>query len=308
MTFLALILALLAEQALPQNQRKWLYHYFLRFAHYLEAKTKTGTEADGQLAWWVAVLPITLIVWFLDESFNAFFRFGFNFGLLYLVLGFRHFSVPFARMSQTLQEGDLIAARMHLRDLTGMDTHGLTATDVARLGIEQGILDSYRYVFGVLWFFMFFGVAGAVFFRLASMLIHTWSMLEAVEKNSAKLMVEPAYGLFAKRALKVIDYVPVRLTALVFACVGQFADALYCLQTQIQLWRATCAEVLFAATAGSIEIKLARQPEQILAVGSPNYLGLGDLPNAQYLPLAIAMVWRAVLLILFILLLIYILF
>lgn len=305
MTFLALILAMLAEQALPQNKRKWMYHYFLRFAYYLETKTKTGTEADGQLAWWVAVLPITLIVWFLDDSFNSFFQFVFNFGLLYFVLGFRHFSAPFSRMSQTLQEGDLIAARMHLRDLTGMDTHGFTETDVARLGIEQGVLDSYRYVFGALWFFMFFGVAGAVFFRLACILIHAWPIYDVFgEEDKA----EQSYGRFARRALRVIDYIPARLTALVFACVGQFADALYCLQTQTLLWKAKSEEILFAATAGSIYTKLARQSGQILEIGSPNYVGLGDYPNAQYLPLAIAMVWRSVLLILFILLVVSILF
>ena len=51
----------------------------------------------------------------------------------------------------------------------------LSATDIAKLAIEQGLMDSYRQVFAALfWFTVLPGPAGAVLYRAVALLADEW--------------------------------------------------------------------------------------------------------------------------------------
>ena len=66
-------------------------------------------------------------------------------------------------------------ARRALAAWRGGSTLDLDSEDVARLAIERGLVDAYRQVFAVLfWFVVLPGPAGAVLYRAAVLLAEQW--------------------------------------------------------------------------------------------------------------------------------------
>jgi adenosylcobinamide-phosphate synthase len=99
------------------------------------------------------------------------------------------------------------------------------------------------------------------------------------------LSVSPSFQGSANRAWYLADWVPVRLTALGFAFVGSFEEA-------VDSWRQYAARypedndgVILAATAGAINVQL----------GEPEEIG-GDqqVPQAVHLRAFVGLVWRTV--------------
>src|SRR5438876_957694 len=70
------------------------------------------------------------------------------------------------------------------------------------------------------WCLVLPGPLGLVLYPLALRAARSWEHL--VERD------ERDFGWFAARAFHVIDWIPQRLTAFVFAIVGDFEDALFC--------------------------------------------------------------------------------
>ena len=105
-----------------------------------------------------------------------------------------------------------------------MSPADIAKQDVARLAIERGLADAYRQVFGVLfWFMVLQGPVGAVLYRAAVLLAGTngkaLSPAPMSVRRSGRFSV---FGEPARQLLRWVDWIPVRLTALSFAVVGDF--------------------------------------------------------------------------------------
>ena len=60
------------------------------------------------------------------------------------------------------------------------------------------------------------------------------------------------FGRFAYRAQETLDWLPTRLTALSFAIMGDFEDAVYCWRAQAQAWGHYAYGILLASAAGAL--------------------------------------------------------
>src|SRR4029078_1389132 len=97
--------------------------------------------------------------------------------------------------------------------------------------------ESYRRVFATLfWFTLLPGPAGAVLYRAAALLAEHWRGDTRGEDVTPIAKAREAFGRPARRVLWLLDWIPVRLTALSFAVVGDFEDAVYCWGTQASSW------------------------------------------------------------------------
>jgi AmpE protein len=77
---------------------------------------------------------------------------------------------------------------------------------------------NYRYYIAIMIFFVLFGAAGAVFYRLLTTL---------VERNpDDEIVIEPSLLQQAKQLLALIDWLPVRITAFGYMFVGHFSKAM----------------------------------------------------------------------------------
>lgn len=291
MSILSLIIALVLEQFRPISSRNPFYLAFVRFANRLERAMDAGEYRNGVLAWLIAVLPLVVLgaggYWLLLVKGSVILALAWNIVILYLTMGFRQFSHAFTGISKALRADDTEAAREFLADWTGQPSSELTPDEIAKLTIEHGVIDSYRYVFGTIFWFVVLGwlagPVGALVYRAACLLQQKWRGNES-------------FGAFSAWILSVMDYVPVRCAAVGFAIMGDFEDAVYCWREQAKQWVDYDYGILLASGAGALGVRLGNTVHQDHTVRFRPELGIGDEANANYLASAVGLVWRSVLL------------
>jgi adenosylcobinamide-phosphate synthase len=296
MNFLAVIVALALEQWRTFGWRGALQRAFVRYGRALERRFNAGTAQQGAIATLLALLPAVAIAaagyWVLDQL-HPLLALVWDVTILYLLVGFRHFSHAFSAIAEALRAGDAMAARKRLAAWRGTDASSAAAEELPKLAIEQGIGDSYRHVFGTLfWFLVLPGPAGAVLYRLSALLAEHWRGDAATPMGNEL----EAFGRPARRLLYWLDWVPVRLTAVTFAIVGDFEDAIYCWRTQAKAWTSRHEGILLASGAGALGAMIGGPITG--PTGEPEFrpeLGLGDVADAELMPSAIGLVWRALL-------------
>jgi adenosylcobinamide-phosphate synthase len=305
MNFLAIVLALALEQWRTFRWRNSLQRAFVRYARALEQRFNAGSPRQGAIAAALALLPpvaIAALLYALLVALHPLLALLCNVAVLYVLVGFRHFSHAFSAISEALKAGDAISARRILVAWRGIDASGATAEEIPKLAIERGLEDSYRHVFGTLfWFLVLPGPAGAVLYRLTVLLAERWRG-EAATPAGHELS---EFGRPVQRLLFWLDWAPVRLTAGTFAIVGDFEDAIYCWRTQAKAWLSLHEGILLASGAGALRTLLGGT--LTLPTGELEFrpeLGLGETADADIMPSAIGLVWRALLVWLVLLLLV----
>lgn len=322
MGFLSLIIALLVEQLRPLSSANVAYNAVRGTAEALERNFNAGERQQGVFAWFLLVAPLTILAWliyFLIARAHPFLGLAWNALILYLTLGFRQFSHYYTDIQVALANNDLDTARRLLTEWKRasdpkFSAADLVLSDVCRLAIEEALVASHRHVFGVFfWFVVLPGPSGAVLYRLADYLARRWNAAptRAVTRDEAtpESLVEP-FGVFARHAFHWIDWIPVRMTAVGFAIVGNFEDAVFCWRNHVWQWADPSRGILLAAGTGALGVRLgpatrpAFEPAQRPGI-DPNatdaFDAFGDvMPGVDASPAAlgsaVGLVWRSMLL------------
>ena len=313
MTLLAILSALGLEQWHAFEWRAAAERTFVAYARRLERQFNGGSAGQGTVATALALLPPVLLataVWYLADAVHPVLGLVWNAVILYLLMGFRRFSHAVSTIIQAFKDGDVDSARRALAGWRGGSPRELASDDVARLAIERGLTDAYRQVFAVLfWFLVLPGPAGAVLYRAAALLADEWRGHAPGDDSTPLLRSRVEFGKPARALQDVLDWVPVRLTALGFAIVGDFEDAAYCWRMQAKTWPASdggeATGIILASGAGALGVHLGGP---VALPGGEVHLrpelGMGDPATPEILPSAVGLVWRALVLWLVLILLI----
>lgn len=285
MSVLAIIAALVIEQWRPLGQRPAVQGTLGAWAGWLEQSFNGGERHHGVIAWLVAVLPpvaLALALHYLLYRLHPLVALVFNIAVLYLTLGFRQFSHYFTDIQVAVKSGDVERARVALEQWRGASGVVRPREEVIRLAIEEALLASHRHVFGVLlWYLLLPGPSGAVLYRLAAYFAWRWQALGG-------------FGEFAERAFHVLDWPAVRLTAAAFAVVGDFEDAVYCWRTQARSWFDPNAGIVLAAGAGAMGVRLGMPVQDVEGMQPRPELGVGEPAEGPFLDSTVGLLWRAV--------------
>ncbi|MDF3037211.1 MAG: CobD/CbiB family protein [Paucimonas sp.] len=245
------------------------------------------------------MVPTALVYWLCLQA-GPLAAFVCNVAVLYLTLGFRHYSHFFTSIQIALNAGDEASARSLLAEWTKLDTSSMDVTEISRVAVGRALITSHRNVFGVFfWFLMPFGPACAVMYRLAEYLARAW--------NEPEHMQSEVFGRFATRAFYWIDFIPARLTALAFAIVGNFEDAIYSWRNFAERWHDESVGIILSAGGGAMGVRLGAPQQDAANLSAVNaedgeLLGIeirmppGDESTARALQSTVALVWRALLL------------
>jgi adenosylcobinamide-phosphate synthase len=293
--FLALILALLIEQARPLPHDNFVHRATVAFADAVKRATDAGHRRYGIFGWCLVVgllLGALLAAQWLLLLAHPLALFLLYVAVLYWTVGFRQFSHAFSEIQLALAASDVTSARQALQLWLRRNDPEYSALDapvheICRQAIAQALVAAHRHVFGPLfWFILLPGAIGPVLYRVAQMLARRW-----VEPN------EP-YGEFAQGAYWVLDWLPLRLSAAGFAIVGNFEDAVYC-------WRGALASgsgndqrsLLLATGGGALGLRVADPAlEAQWAAGEQGFDWQGAEPGSAGLRSAVGLVWRSVVL------------
>ena len=295
MSILAIIAALLLEQWRALDNRRILQQALGAWAGWLEQAFNGGERRHGMIAWLVAVLPPVLLALLVHQvllSVHFLLAAAFHVAVLYFTLGFRQFSHHFTELQIAVKSGDIERARTMLEEWRGASGVVRTREEVIRLAMEEALISSHRHVFGVIfWYMVLPGPTGAVLYRLAAYLHYRWKDLGG-------------FGRFAGRAFQLIEWPAVRLTAASFAVVGDFEDAIYCWRTQARTWLDPNEGVVLAAGAGAMGVRLGMPVQEMEGMSPRPELGVGEPADGPFLDSTVGLVWRALVVWIFVLLIV----
>ena len=289
MSFISILIALLLEQARPLAQVNPVHNTNRGWVRWVVRSFDAGKPQHGWLAWSIAVLVPALVAclvhWALVETLGWIAAVLWNIAILYVTLGFRQFSHHFTQIRDALYAGDEALARTLLAQWMRIDASELPRSEIVRHVIEYSVLSAHRHVFGVLaWYSLLaalgLGPAGAVVYRVGEYVVRYANR----PLRATSVPISGPLQACANRAWYLIDWFPARMTALGFAFVGSFEEAVDSWRRHEARFPADNDGVVIAATAGAVNVKLgAQQP------GSE-----GQIPQSVHLRAVVGLVWRTV--------------
>ncbi len=289
MSFISILLALLLEQARPLGPVNVVHNSVRQWLRWVATTLDTGKPHHAWLAWWLAVaLPAVVVLaihWLLVWSVGWIAAVVWSVVVLYATLGFRQFSHHFTEIRDALLVGDEDLARRALAEWMRIDATTLPRSEIVRHVIVHSVLSAHRHVFGVFaWYSLLaalgLGPAGAVFYRVSELMVrYTNRTVDPSDTPVSEALLESANAAWA-----LMDWVPARITALSFAFVGSFEEA-------VDSWRQYAAQspgdndgVILAATSGAVNVRL----------GPPEQGNVFPAPQPVHLRAVVGLVWRTV--------------
>ncbi len=316
MSFFAILCALLVEQVRPLAYHNPVYASVLAWTRWTSRNFDAGKPHHGWVAWALAVFAPTLLAlgmhWLLVLTLGAPFAVVWSVAVLYVTLGFRQFSHHFTGIRDALDDGDEPLARTLLARWQRVDAAELPRSEIVRHVIEHSVIAAHRHVFGVLaWFSILaalgLGPAGAVFYRMSEFVSRYWEHKDGASIQPSSVWVQRA----ADGAWRLIDWLPARITALGFAVVGSFEEAIDCWRNDARRFPDPNDGVILAATSGAVNVRLGggtlsaapladtlarAQAGESLAAGRglDNGSTPGRDPEPAHLRSVVGLVWRSV--------------
>ena len=305
MSFLSLFFAFLIEQARPLAPSNWVHRALRAWVTWVSQSLDAGQPRLAWTTWTLAVgAPTALAViihWSLMLVFGWPVAMLWGIAVLYAALGFRQFSHHFTDIRDSLDAGDERLARELLSEWQQVSVGQMPRSELLRHVIEHSVLSAHRHVFGVLaWFSVLaalgFGPAGAVLYRMSELVSRTWV---ASQKPKAGWVSE-TLQVAARTAWHRVDWLPARMTAIAFAVMGNFEEAIDCWRTHAQRFPDDNDGVVLSATAGAIDVRLGgealRDDHAETDHSADSESTPGRTPEMAHLPSVVGLVWRSVVL------------
>jgi adenosylcobinamide-phosphate synthase len=301
MSFISVLFALLLEQARPLSRGNPIHAGMRAWVRWCTRNLDAGKPLHGWLAWGFAVggptLLSLLVYWLLVVFVGWPLAVLWSALVLYASLGFRQFSFHFTQIRDALADGDEPLARSLLADWQQIEAQAWSRSDMIGKVIEFSVLASHRHVFGVLaWFSVLaafgLGPTGAVLYRLSEFVARYWRHQSETHLQS----VSAALQNNAQTAWVVVDWLPARVTALGFAVVGNFEEAIDGWRRYAEQSGAQNDGMLLAATAGALNIQLTASAvgDHVMAPNMPERRSQRPAPELAHLAIVVGLVWRAV--------------
>lgn len=308
MSFFALLIALLIEQVRPLGPHNAIHSGLRVWARTVSRNFDAGKPQHGWVAWTLAVVLPAVVAMVVHEVLLRFVGWPaamvWSVVVLYVTLGFRQFSHHFTEIRDALESGDETRARELLARWQRVDASALPRSEIVRHVIEYSVLAAHRHVFGVVaWFVVLaafgLGPAGAVLYRMSEFVVRYWRHRNNAQVQPASEALQSA----ASRAWAVVDWLPARLTAVSFAVVGNFEEAIDCWRNHAQRFPNDNDGVILAATSGAMNVRLggeALRPVVVAGMEPPPPPVTESTPGREaevsHLRSVVGLVWRSVVL------------
>jgi len=222
MTLISLLIVLALEFHFKIGSEYRDFKWFTKARDYLTElfSNKNFFDSWGGIA--IILLPPVLILYgfvsLFDGSLYWLVLFVVSIVILFLSLGPKSLEKSFEKYFESMQRDDLEAAYLHLKVDDGEESN----TDIpendelVRSATQKIIIESQKRYFGVIAWFIFLGPFGALFYRLA----HIYrDVCQKKEFDDHRPLME--------QLVHWIDWLPVRITSLLFLLTGDFVKGFY---------------------------------------------------------------------------------
>lgn len=215
--------------------------------------------------------------------------------LLYLALGLRDLKEHCETVVTSLGDGDLAVARDQVGLMAGRNSVDMNEAEVTRATVESVLENGNDAVLATLFWFLLAGGAGAVLYRLVITLDAMWG-----HKTGPYLY----FGRAVTRLDELLNWLPVRLTVLLYALAGRSRAAMKSARQELRNWERPGAALVIAAGATALGISVGGGSAYGQQLRERPILGSGRPPESADIPRALGLVGRSVKLLLLLQLLI----
>lgn len=286
-----LLLALLLDKLFAEPKRFHPLVGFGRYAKWVEDffAPEHSRRWQGVIALVFVILPFLLLACWLEYAFHSQpFIYSVIAGLIvYLAIAWQSLLQHAQAIARPLQQGDLIQAREEVAKIVSRDCSQLDEIGIAKAATESVLENGADAIFHALFWFAIAGIPGVVLYRLANTLDAMWGY-----KNQRYL----SFGWAAARLDDVLNYLPARITALLYALAGHTGKALDCWFKQAKYWKSPSAGPVMTAGAGAMNTRLGGSAAYFGTVEQRMEIGCGEEAKAASIEQALQLVNRSLLL------------
>jgi len=198
---------------------------------------------NGLIALIVCIVP----VWWLSQLIipDGFLGYLFEGVILYVALGLNHLKVYAEQITHSLESNNLVQARHNLSIISNQDVREMDNDEVCRLSVESILEQGNRVLLGVLFWFIITGISGVIVYTITRLLNSLWGKDTQRYHNFAFFIVKLDHWL---------NFIPARLSALTYALMGNWHNAI---QRQLQqgvFWETPNDIILIATGTGALDI------------------------------------------------------
>ena len=219
---------------------------FGKLANWIESKLNRGSELiiRGFSAWFLAVIPITLLVYVLDQWLG---RIWLSILCGWLAIGWKSLREHGLAVFTALSNNNIAEARLKTSYLVSRETSELKESDLSKATIESMLENGSDAIIAPLFYLAIFGATGVVFYRLSNTLDAMWGYRNPRFEQ---------FGKVTARIDDILNLIPARLTALLYLILGNSKKAWHAWRTQGSSWYSPNAGVVMATGAGALDLSL----------------------------------------------------
>jgi adenosylcobinamide-phosphate synthase len=285
----AILLAVVLDWMIPDRHGLKPFAWYRDWAESIEERFNGGKRLHGVGATLIAIVPIVLgvaLARYILGEVGWLLRFTFDVVVLYLCLDVYRLTRVANSVSQSLEGGNLTEADERLRDLTGKGAAEVTDTGIARTAVEAVLKQGNSLVVSPIFWFILLGPFGAVLQRLSCILDMLWG-------HRYERFAE--FGWAAARFDDLLGWIPARITALSYALMGSFEDALHCWRRRIGAWSDINSGPLLASGFGALHMESCEGTTELGEYEERSTEAVTVIPDASHVRRVVALVWRVLL-------------
>lgn len=283
------LFAILLDRLLPDRAGLVVTNWYNDWIESIEQRFNGGTRTHGIAAVIVAMVPIVLgilLARFILGEIGRWLAFAFDVIVLYLCVELDRLGRSAHAVAEGLDEGNVVGANQALMGLTGKPAPQLTESDIARESIGAILKQGNWLVVAPIFWFLFLGPAGAAIQRLAASLDRMWG-----HRDSRYMQ----FGWAAARVNDLLGWIPARITALSYAIMGSFEDALHCWRRQARMWSDINSGPLLASGFGAMHMNDCEARDDVEDMDAAQITAnSGDVRRAMALLWRVLLFWLAV--------------
>jgi adenosylcobinamide-phosphate synthase len=283
-----ILVALAFDRWLPDRGGFHLWTWYSDWAESIEERFNGGLRSQGLFALLLAIAPVSLAVLlatFVLGQIAGLFVALLSIAVLYVCIDLHRFGQLAQAVAASLENDNVDEAAAYLRDLTGKETVETTNAGVAHATVEAVLKQTSSLVVAPIFWFMLLGPFGVMLQRMASVLDRLWGHHTPQFRE---------FGWAAARLDDVLNWVPARITALSYAVMGSFEDALVCWRQRAGMWSDINSGPVLASGLGALHMGSCEDSGEEDVYGNKS-IDPADLPNSGDIRRAVALVWRVML-------------
>lgn len=284
---IVVLLAILLDHLIPDRQGIKPFVWYRDWVESIEERFNGGKRTHGMGAVLLAAMPIVvgvLLIHYVLGQVGWVLRVVFDVIVLYLCVDVHRLGRNANEVSLALESGELNEAEEKLRELTGKGVSEKTETSIARAAVEGVLKQGNSLIVSPIFWFILLGPFGAVLQRLSCILDSLWG-------HRYERFAE--FGWAAARLDDLMGWIPARITALSYALMGSFEDALHCWRRRVGVWSDINSGPLLASGFGAMHMQICEAAEDEY---EEKISDLIVIPDAGHVHRAVALVWRVLLL------------